>query len=412
MTMPVILSVNSGSSSIKFALYPLVGDAVVASCLTGIIEGLEPGGHACIRFSTTDGEQQLSLDQPAPGKNRDDQFTTALQALRDLLQQHTQGLQLLAVAHRIVHGGERYSASVIVSDTVLEYLHTLDALAPLHQPHNLEGVAAFRRAYPDIPQIACFDTGFHTGMPAIETTMALPEPLRTSGIRRYGFHGLSYRYVAGHLAQQSGRSFDPAAGRVIMLHLGNGASACALHAGKSIATSMGFSALDGLMMGTRCGALDPGVLLHLMQQGWDGKRIEKTLYKESGLLGVSGISADMRTLRASDSPQAQVAIDLFTYRIIRECGALTACLNGLDVLAFTGGIGEHDVVLRRQVIQGLTYLGIKIDEDKNRQARGEHISAIHAPDSSVEVWVVPTDEGRIAAMDAWQILNSQMESAL
>ncbi|MBI1772976.1 MAG: acetate kinase, partial [Burkholderiales bacterium] len=194
-------------------------------------------------------------------------------------------------------------------------------------------------------------------------------------------------------------------GRVILLHLGNGASACAMKNSKSIATSMGFSALDGLMMGTRCGALDPGVLLHLMQQGWDAKRIETTLYKESGLLGVSGISADMRTLRASNDPQASFAIDLFTYRVIRECGALSACLNGLDVLVFTGGIGEHDAALRQQVAEGLAYLGVQVDAEKNKVARGEHIMAIHTPNSSTEVWVVPTDEGRIAAMDAQQLLQ-------
>lgn len=405
MKNPVILSVNSGSSSIKFALYPYTDAGVTRSNLTGVIEGLQPGGKPVIQFRAGTEVQELTLDEAAIKAADGDQFAAALTALQGLLMSHSADMHIAAVAHRIVHGGERFSSSVIIDDDALAYLCTLDTLAPLHQPHNLEGVVAFRRAYPGIPQIACFDTGFHADMPACETTLALPQSLRVAGIRRYGFHGLSYRYVASHLAQQSARAFDPAAGRVIMLHLGNGASACAMKNGKSIASSMGFSALDGLMMGTRCGALDPGVLLHLMQQGWDGKRIETTLYKESGLLGVSGISADMRTLRASPDPQASFAIDLFTYRVIRECGALSACLNGLDVLVFTGGIGEHDAVLRQQVAEGLAYLGVRVDVAKNKAARGDDIMAIHTPNSSMEVWVVPTDEGRIAAMDAQQLLH-------
>ncbi|MFZ6775629.1 acetate/propionate family kinase [Undibacterium sp. Ji83W] len=405
MKNPVILSVNSGSSSIKFALYPYTDAGVTRSNLTGVIEGLQPGGKPFIQFRAGTEVQQLTLDEAAIKAADGDQFAAALVALHGLLLSHSADMQIAAVAHRIVHGGERFSPSIIIDDDALAYLHTLDTLAPLHQPHNLEGVTAFRRAYPGIPQIACFDTGFHADMPARETTLALPQSLRAIGIRRYGFHGLSYRYVASHMAQQSARAFDPAAGRVIMLHLGNGASACAMKNGKSIATSMGFSALDGLMMGTRCGALDPGVLLYLMQQGWDEKRLETTLYKESGLLGVSGISADMRTLRASSDPQASFAIDLFTYRVIRECGALSACLNGLDVLVFTGGIGEHDAALRQQVAEGLAYLGVQVDANKNSAARSDDIMAIHTPNSSIEVWVVPTDEGRIAAMDAQHLLH-------
>ncbi|MFZ6742127.1 acetate/propionate family kinase [Undibacterium sp. JH2W] len=405
MKQPVILSVNSGSSSIKFALYPFTDEGVTGSNLTGVIEGLQPGGKPVIQCRTGTEAQTLALEQADISAAGGDQFAAALQALHGVLMNHSADMQIAAVAHRIVHGGERFSSSIVIDDAALAYLHTLDTLAPLHQPHNLEGVLAFRRAYPEVPQIACFDTGFHADMPTCETTLALPQSLRATGIRRYGFHGLSYRYVASHMAQQSARAFDPAAGRVIMLHLGNGASACAMKNGKSIASSMGFSALDGLMMGTRCGALDPGVLLHLMQQGWDVKRIENTLYKESGLLGVSGISADMRTLRASSDPQASFAIDLFTYRVIRECGALSACLNGLDVLVFTGGIGEHDAILRQQVAEGLAYLGVQVDADKNKAARGAEIMAIHTPNSSIEVWVVPTDEGRIAAMDAQQLLN-------
>ncbi|PXX39921.1 acetate/propionate family kinase [Undibacterium pigrum] len=406
MKSPVILAVNSGSSSIKFAMYPFADAGVGRSNLTGVIEGLQPGGEPVIQFRAGTKTQTLTLDKAAIKAVKGDQFAAALADLHSLLMSQSADMQIVAVAHRIVHGGARFSASIVIDDAALAYLHSLDTLAPLHQPHNLEGVAAFRRAYPGIPQIACFDTGFHADMPTCESTLALPQSLRATGIRRYGFHGLSYRYVASHLALQSTRAFDPAAGRVIMLHLGNGASACAMRNGKSIASSMGFSALDGLMMGTRCGALDPGVLLHLMQQGWDGKRIETTLYKESGLLGISGISADMRTLRASSDPQASFAIDLFTYRVIRECGALSACLNGLDVLVFTGGIGEHDAALRQQVVQGLAYLGVQVDAEKNQAARGDDIMSFHTPGSKIEVWIVPTDEGRVAAMDAQQLLRS------
>ena len=395
-----ILAVNSGSSSIKFALYPQHHAIVDAAVLSGLVDGLEPAGTPAIRLDSADGREQF----PLAAADSEQVFTVALTRLRSLITQHSTGIDIVAVAHRIVHGGERYAASLPIDDEVSSYLHSLAPLAPLHQPHNLEGVRAFQQAYPELPQIACFDTGFHATLPVNESTIPLPLALRAAGIRRYGFHGLSYRYVAGRLAQHSTRAGQ----RVLMAHLGNGASVCAMLAGRSIATTMGFSALDGLMMGTRCGALDPGVLLHLLQAGWDAKRIETLLYRESGLLGMSGISADMRTLRRSESPEADAAIDLFAYRIIRESGALSACLQGLDVLAFTGGIGEHDAALREQVARGLAYLGVKLDAAKNHAASGEQIAAIHAPDSSQEVWVIPTDEGRIAAMDAAAWLTARV----
>jgi acetate kinase len=399
MKMSAILSVNSGSSTIKFALYPLHDRQVDAASMSGIVEGLEPGGQPCIRLDAGDIRQQFVLEDLEPDADGDS-FAAVLKALRELIGQHSAGIRIAGVAHRIVHGGARYAESVLIDDDTMTYLRTLNTLAPLHQPHNLDGVLAFQKAYPEVPQIACFDTGFHAQMPVTERTIALPQSLREEGICRYGFHGLSYRYVAGRLRQNS----DKADQRVLMAHLGNGASVCAMKEGRSVATTMGFSALDGLMMGTRCGALDPGVILHLLQAGWNAKQLEKTLYKESGLLGVSGISADMRTLRSSGQAQAQAAIDLFTYRVIREAGALTACLNGVDVFAFTGGIGEHDAILRQQVGAGLEYLGVRIDQDKNIAARGDEICAIHASDSRVEIWVVPTDEGRIAAMDAFDLL--------
>ncbi|MBR7776972.1 acetate/propionate family kinase [Undibacterium rugosum] len=392
-----ILAVNSGSSSIKFALYRLVQRELGEVILSGLAEGLEPGGQprATLRYN---GEQYALtlLAEPVTG----DAFHAMLTLLREQIGLHSDGAQIVAVAHRVVHGGERCADSVVVDETMLTYLRSLHHLAPLHQPHNLDGVDAFRAAFPDCLHVACFDTGFHAQMPEQEYRFALPAELSQQGIRRYGFHGLSYRYVASHLAQVSARAGQ----HVIMAHLGNGASLCAMRQGISVATTMGFSALDGLMMGSRCGALDPGVLLHLLQDGWDAKRIESTLYKQSGLLGVSGVSADMRSLRASSDPRAALAIRMFAYRILRECGALTAVLGGIDAIAFTGGIGEHDVQLRADVISGLHYLGLRLDPAANQAADGNAICAIHSTDSSAEIWVIPTDEGRIAAQDAARLL--------
>jgi acetate kinase len=270
----------------------------------------------------------------------------------------------------------------------------------LHQPHNLAGITAFAESFPDVPQVACFDTAFHRTLSPLETTFAIDQKLTEQGVRRYGFHGLSYQYVSQVLKRDVPRS----AGRTVMAHLGNGASVCATTDHQSRATTMGFSALDGLMMGTRSGALDPGVLLYLMEQGWDHDKIQKLLYKQSGLLGVSGESADMRTLRASTSEAARFASDLFAHRVVREVGALSACIGGLDVLAFTGGIGEHDAVLRQQVGDALAYLGVHVDATRNAKATGDRMVSIHADNSAIEVWVVPTDEGRVAAQDALAFL--------
>jgi acetate kinase len=394
-----ILSVNAGSSSLKFALYPIQGDAITEAEVTGNIEGLEPGGTPRIVLSWPGATK---AQQPVTPQAQEDVFDAALRALRQLLAEKLSHIAVQAVAHRIVHGGATYRESVVVSDAVLAQLATLNPLAPLHQPHNLAGVRAFREAFPQLLQVACFDTAFHTSLPPLETTFAIDHALSEAGVRRYGFHGLSYQYVSQVLRTVSPRS----AGRSLMAHLGNGASVCATVAHRSQATSMGFSALDGLMMGTRSGALDPGVLLYLMAQGWDQARIEKLLYKQSGLLGVSGESADMRTLRASTSARAQFATDLFAHRVVREIGAQVASVGGMDVLAFTGGIGEHDAVLRAQVCQALAHLGVQLDSALNQAARGEAIVPIHAADSRVEVWVVPTDEGRVAARDTLQILRA------
>ena len=390
-----ILAVNAGSSTLKFSVHALQAGQVQPSVLTGSIQGLEPGGSAEMGWSFQAQAQRRRLDTTGG-----DPFHQALISLRELLASLASAPHIDAVAHRVVHGGQNFRASVIVTDEVLTQLAQLNSLAPLHQPHNLEGIRAFRKAFPEVPQIACFDTAFHASLPEVDYTFALPQSLTDQGVRRYGFHGLSYQYIMDTLLQHT----PQARGRVVMAHLGNGASLCAAREGLSCATTMGFSALDGLMMGTRSGSLDAGVLLYLLEKGWDHDRLQTLLYRQSGLLGVSGISADMRRLRTEGSMAAQRAIDLFTHRVVRESGALTACLGGLDVLAFSGGIGEHDAVLRAQVGGRLAYLGVQLDETLNRQATGEAIMAIHAATSPIQVWVVPTDEGRVAAREAAALL--------
>lgn len=391
-----ILAVNAGSSSLKFSLHPLLEGQVQPHVLSGNIQGLEPNGTPEMGWSYL-GKKHVEVLSVPQGSST---FEAALEGLRALVQKLEAAPDIEAVAHRVVHGGGEFTASVMVDESVLERLARLNSLAPLHQPHNLEGIRRFRAAFPQIPQIACFDTAYHATMPEVDYAFALPQALQAQGVRRYGFHGLSYQYIMSVLEQQTIRG----RGRVVMAHLGNGASLCAALAGSSVATTMGFSALDGLMMGTRSGSLDAGVLLYLMEQGWTHAQMEKLLYKQSGLLGVSGISADMRKLRADGSEGAQRAITQFTHRVIRETGALVACLGGLDVLAFSGGIGENDAVLREQVCERLSWLGIRLDAQRNQQADGKQSYAVHAPDSSVEVWVVPTDEGRVAAREAAAIL--------
>ncbi len=396
--MSDVLSVNIGSSSLKFALYTVSGDAHVDRAhASGLIEGLEPGGNPTLKLSTQDG----STREPIPVAAAQRGIDAALAQLRRAVDTLLAGRQLVAVAHRVVHGGIHYCEPVRVDETVLEDLARLNPLAPLHQPHNLAGIRACMAAFPDTPQIACFDTAFHSTVPEIEKHFALPAAFFDEGVRRYGFHGLSYAFIAGRLA----RLTPAASGRLLMAHLGNGASLCAAVGSKSVATTMGFSALDGLMMGSRSGSVDPGVLMYLMDKGWSSQRISTLLYKESGLLGVSGISADMRTLRQSDSPAAAFAIDLFTYRIRREAGALVAVMGGVDAIAFTGGIGEHDPALRSSVCDGLGYLGVRLDPQANAAATSDARVSIHAPDSSVEVWVLPTDEGRLAAESAVALLG-------
>ena len=390
-----ILAVNAGSSSLKFALYPADGKGdVLPAVLSGRVEGLQPQGQAELHWVDGQGVHLRAIQRA-----HEDVFFDALECLRALLVELSFKTPT-AVAHRVVHGGAVFQQSVVVNKDVLKQLEQLNPLAPLHQPHNLAGIRAFANAFADIPQVACFDTAFHAHAPLINQEFALPQALTAAGIRRYGFHGLSYQYIMGVLQAHSQR----ARGRVLMAHLGNGASLCAAFNGHSVASTMGFSALDGLMMGTRSGSIDPGVLLYLLEQGHSPEQITRLLYSESGLLGVSGISADMRALRLNESVAAEHAIDLFTHRIVRESGAMIACLQGLDVIAFSGGIGEHDKVLRSEVGMALSWLGVQIDEKKNASALGDAILPIHAPESRIEVWVVPTDEGKVAAREAAALL--------
>ena len=397
-----ILAVNAGSSSLKFSLHPLQDGQVQPFVLSGNIQGLEPNGSPEMSWTYLGKKHSEALAVSAGSSS----FACALHSVRALVKRLEAAPDIEAVAHRVVHGGGVFTASVLVTEAVLETLSGFNSLAPLHQPHNLEGIRQFRAAFPNVPQIACFDTAFHASMPEVDYAFALPKALQEQGVRRYGFHGLSYQYIMSVLQEQSIRG----RGRVVMAHLGNGASLCAALAGSSVATTMGFSALDGLMMGTRSGALDAGVLLYLLEQGWTHAQMEKLLYKQSGLLGVSGISADMRKLRADGSEDAQRAIDQFTHRVIRETGALVACLGGLDALAFSGGIGENDAALRAQVCERLAWLGIRMDAQRNQEASGKTAYAIHAPDSSVEIWVIPTDEGRVAAREAAALLSQYLQT--
>lgn len=389
--MKAILVINAGSSSLKFALFPTEPELASSPALSGQIEGI----GATPELSAKDASGQRFHERVTANGGQDEQHRDALTHLFDWLAAHNPALDIVAAGHRIVHGGELHSAPVQLNESVLRDLDAFVPLAPLHQPHNLRAVRAVAALLPDIPQVGCFDTAFHRTQPALAQAFALPRAITAEGVKRYGFHGLSYDYVARQLPEVVG---DRASGAVLIAHLGNGASMCALREGRSVASTMGFTAVEGLMMGTRTGSLDPGVLLYLMEQkGMDAKALTRLLYKESGLLGVSGISQDMRTLLASNAPAAKEAVDLFCYRIAREIGSLAAAAGGLDALVFTGGIGEHAAPVREQVATLSAWLGVKIDAEAN----AAHASRIDAPDSRVAVAVMPTnEEGMIARYTA------------
>jgi acetate kinase len=385
-----IAVINAGSSSVKFALYDADVDANLR--FRGQVEGIGVAPH--LKISNGDGVVVTERSWPADGFDHDVATRELLKIGRALLE----GAPVAGIGHRVVHGGMQYAAPVRLDRTILASLSKLIPLAPLHQPHNLAPIRTIMDVAPHIPQVACFDTAFHRSQAQVVQSFALPRYLTEAGVRRYGFHGLSYEYLAGQL-----RAAWPevAAARVIIAHLGNGASLCAVNAGRSVASTMGFTAVDGLMMGTRCGALDPGVLLYLMQeQRMDAAAIEDLIYRKSGLLGVSGISSDMRTLRASSDPRAGEAIALFVYRIVREFGSLTAALGGLDGIVFSGGIGENDAATRTEVVDGCGWAGAMLDAERN--ARGE--GRISADASRIPVLVIRTDEERLIARQTIKLL--------
>ncbi|HUD30994.1 MAG TPA: acetate/propionate family kinase [Novosphingobium sp.] len=381
-----IVSLNSGSSSIKFALFALDGGEP-RHVAAGKIERIGSDPHLLARRD----DGTVVVDRRWQAGTR----LTHEDLLRDLFAwavDHLAGYEVIAVGHRVVHGGADFARPMRVDDALLAALDRLCPLAPLHQPHNLAAIRAIASLAPDLAQVACFDTAFHHDRPEIATRFALPREWHERGVRRYGFHGLSYEYIARTLAE---REPELARGRVIAAHLGNGASLCAMRDGRSVDTTMGFTALDGLMMGSRCGALDPGVVLHLIaQEGFSPEAVQSLLYDRSGLLGVSGISNDMRTLRASDAPEAEEAIALFTWRLVREIGALAAVLGGIDALVFTAGIGENDPVLRAEACRRLAWLGARLDDAANAAGAGR----LDAPDSTIAIRVIPTDEERMIAI--------------
>ena len=387
-----ILVLNAGSSSLKFTAFAL--DEELSSIVSGLAEELS----GAARFRARNAAGELLGDHAWP--DGPPGHEGALAFLFTWLREHVPDLRVRAVGHRVVHGGLAYASPARVDGALIAALEALVPLAPLHQPHNLLPIKLLAANSPDLPQVACFDTAFHRTAPDLAQAFALPAEITARGVRRYGFHGLSYEYIARTLPRIDPRAAE---GRTIVLHLGNGASACAMLDGRSIASTMGFTAVDGLMMGTRTGALDPGVVLHLIDEfGMDARAIEDVLYRRSGLLGVSGLSSDMRVLLASDDPAARFAIDLFCYRIVREVGSLAAALGGLDALVFTAGIGENASPIRAKVCAPLAWLGVELDAHANE---GRGLRRISTEASRVAVWVVPTDEERMIALHVREVLS-------
>jgi acetate kinase len=381
-----ILVVNAGSSSIKFSSYGLGEGRALRLASKGQMDGI--GTQARLRARDAQG---VPLTDQKYGTEEVSDVPAAMDAVGGWLRTHLGGGLPIAVGHRVVHGGPSYAAPVKVDETVLAALERFVPLAPLHQPHNLAPIRSIQARFPGIPQVACFDTAFHRGHAAVADRYALPDSLYQEGVRRYGFHGLSYEYIARALPRIAPELAD---GAVVVAHLGSGASLCAMRAGRSVDSTMGFTALDGLPMGTRCGQLDPGVVLYLLsEKGWSVKDVERLLYRDAGLRGLSGLSNDVRDLLASDAPGARLALDYFVYRIGRELGSLAGALGGLDGLVLTAGIGENSPEIRARIGARAAWLGVRLDETANR-AGGPRISAA---DSRVSVWVIPTDEERMIA---------------
>jgi len=394
--------INGGSSSIKFSLYREAENDRLSLVFRGQVDGI----GVAPRFVAKSAEGDILDEQTWPNSPEYNHETLMAHIIK-WIREHRQALNLdlLGVGHRVVHGGNEFSSPVKVNNTVLDKLEALIPLAPLHQPHNIGPIRTVAKLYPTLSQVACFDTAFHTTTPKHAKLYALPRDLIREGVYRYGFHGLSYEYIASQM-----KTVDPAAakGRVVVAHLGSGASMCGLLKGKSIGNSMGFTAIEGLVMGTRTGSLDPGVILYLMQnKKMDAAALEEMLYKRSGLLGVSEISNDMRILLESDDERAKEAVDVFIYRIQRELGATVAILGGLDALVFTAGIGENSAEIRSLACAGMEWLGLKLDEEANR-AGGPKIST---DDSAVSIWVIPTDEELMIATHTKNLLSDHGISA-
>ena len=390
-----ILTLNAGSSSIKFAVYRVTdGDAALAA--KGQVEGIGSAPHFVAKSNDGAVLSESYWEPCSDGKGH----ARAFEQIWSWLEGAADGGGILAVGHRVAHGGETYSQPVRIDAEVIDALTRLIPLVPLHQPNNLAAIRAVAAQHPGLPQVACFDTGFHHGRAPVTERFGIPHQLHERGVRRYGFHGLSYEYIVERL-----RELTPqvAAGRLVVAHLGSGCSMTAIRDGRSIDTTMSFSALDGVPMGTRCGVLDPGVLLFLMREdGLGVAELEDLLYKRSGLLGLSGVSNDLRALHASDDPRAAEAIEYFVYRIGQTLGALTHALGGLDALVFTAGVGENDAEVRRRVCADAAWLGIEIDEAANRDG---HLR-ISPEGASPFVWVIPTDEEKMIATHTLRILRA------
>lgn len=399
----LILTLNAGSSSIKFALYEVLDgvlDEAPALCVKGQVEGIGTAPH----FVAKDPQGRLLAERywepVAAGPGGAAGHARAFKQIWNWLADAARGRPILAVGHRVGHGGATYAEPVLVDAQVLQVLTGLIPLVPLHQPNNLAAIRAVAADHPDLPQVACFDTGFHRGRARVTEQLALPRALLERGVKRYGFHGLSYEYVAGRLRELAPELAD---GRVVVAHLGSGCSMTAMIGGSSVDTTMSFSALDGLPMGTRCGVLDAGVILYLMREdGLGVAELEDLLYKRSGLLGLSGVSNDLRALHASSDPRAAEAIDYFCYRIGQTLGALCAAIGGLDALVFTAGVGENDARVRARVCRDAAWLGIALDEAANL-AGGPRISP---PGATPAVWVIPTDEEAMIARHTLRVVRA------
>lgn len=385
------LVLNAGSSSLKFCVFQRPSGASWRLEARGQIEGIGTSP----KLSVKDADSRiLANDNLTVRDGRE-----AVDALSKWLRSKYGGSRIVGIGHRVVHGGSRFTGPIIVDRQVLRELHELVPLAPLHQPYNLAPIEATFEQLPAVPQVACFDTSFHRGQPAVCQLVPFPKELRDAGIQRYGFHGLSYEYIASVLPDVAPQIAN---GRVIVAHLGSGASLCAMKDRKSIDSTLGFTALDGLCMGTRPGALDPGVVLRLFQGlKMTAKEVESLLYKKSGLLGISGISNDMRVLLGSDEPTAQLAVEYFVYRAAKEIGALTAVLGGLDALVFTAGIGENSAEIRQRICAASAWLGIENDFAANAAAA----RCISSPRSKVSVWVIPTNEELMIARHMSRLLK-------